>query len=132
MSPGTTVRPRRSMTSVAGGTAAGCAGLATDKKRPLRMVTVLATVFRASRVWMRPLTSIKSGAGPSAEGAIRGDCPASLETAKPAPAAVPRNLRRENEGIVGMLGTSDRKLARRGAAERPDTSTLGRAHHFAS
>src|SRR4029450_2136621 len=104
MSPGTTVRPRRSITSVAGGTAADCGGLATDKKRPSRMVTVLAMVFRASRVWMRPLTSIKSGAVPSAEGAIRGAWPASFATAKAAPAAVPRNLRRENEGIVGMLG----------------------------
>src|SRR4029450_4163752 len=116
MSPGTTVRPRRSITSGAGGTGAGgggasdCAGLATDKKRPLGMVTVLAMVFRASRVWMRPLTSIKSGAGPSAEVAIRGACPESLAPPQPAPAAVPRNLRRENEGIVGMLGTSDRKL----------------------
>src|SRR5262245_15441937 len=104
MSPGTTVRPRRSITCVAGGTAADCAALATDKKRPLRMVTVLAMVARASMVWMRPLTSIKSSADPSAEGAIRGACPPSLATAKPAPAAVPRNLRRENEGIVGMLG----------------------------
>ncbi len=41
----------------------------TDAKRPLRMVTVLATVLRASIVWMRPLTSVRSCGGPPAAAA---------------------------------------------------------------
>src|SRR3954469_5929986 len=107
MIPGTTVRPRRSITCVLGGAAPRCGRALTATKRPSRIVSELATVFRASIVWMRPLTSISAC----------GACAASLAAAMPAPAVVPRNVRREISGT--LLLAIDERLIDQLARQRP-------------
>ena len=66
LAPERTLRasPRRSITCF-GMTAREGTARPTAEKWPLRMVIMLATVLRAAIVWMRPLTSIRSSAGPS-------------------------------------------------------------------
>ena len=103
MRPGTTVRPLRSMTRVLAARAGGVSPTATN--RPFLIDTVLAMVFRASIVWIRPLvrTSVASGcARPPAAGGS-GAWPARTIDAGPLPraaavpaaVAAPMNCRRE-------------------------------------
>src|SRR5580698_3741588 len=93
--PGTAVRPCRSIIRTEGPALGGLPPTLT--KRPFRIDTVLATVSRASRVWILPLTS--ANVMSSARGAVF--CADKLVEAGPAapmaaaPALAARKLRRD-------------------------------------
>ena len=57
MSPGTAVRPLRSITACIGSAAGALPP--TETTRPFRIDTVLVTVLAAFIVWMRPLVSTR-------------------------------------------------------------------------
>src|SRR5512142_3124 len=95
-SPGTTVRPPRSMTRMPG-PAAGAAF--TETNRPLRIVTDVAIVLAASIVWIRPLVSTSIGSGAmSWPETKRVPGPAAIAAA---PALAPRNFRRDD--FIGRI-----------------------------
>jgi hypothetical protein len=118
MMPGTTVRPRRSITRVP---ARGGGALSTAEKRPLRIDTLRAIVFFPSIVWILPFTKTRSSAVALCAAADFGKTrpiAAPIAAAAPRPSS-PRRVSPENSSIMADIipqTTSIGERIRRGGA----------------
>src|SRR5580698_8742835 len=127
--PGTAVRPCRSIIRTDGPALGGLPPTLT--KRPFRIDTVLATVSRACKVWILPLTSANvmssaRGAAFCADKLIEAGPPAPMAAA---PALVVRKLRRDGRRPCSFIVRNPPRSAARSSEGLYRTSGADAEHH---